>query len=92
MAGLLHSNNLMRVYVLLYGTKMIVFEAEKQLSHSNIYQDVSNGKNILPNASVVSNKNFSSFREKSFTTEKKLKKTVYRLNLRQLIKENFTFF
>lgn len=92
MAGLLHSNNLMRNYVLLYGTKMIVFEAEKQLSHSNIYQDVSNGKNILPNASVVSNKNFSSFREKGFTTEKKLKKTVYRLNLRQLIKENFTFF
>ena len=91
MAGLLQSNNLMRVYVLLYGTKMIVFEAEKQLSHSNIYQDVSNGKNILSNASVVSNKNFS-FREKGFTTEKKLKKTVYRLNLRQLIKENFTFF
>ena len=76
MRGLLQSNNLIRVYVLLYGTKMIVFEAEKQLSRSSIYQDVSNGENILPNSSVVSNKNFSSFREKGFTTEKKLKKKL----------------
>lgn len=92
MRGLLQSNNLIRVYVLLYGTKMTVFEAEKQLSHSNIYQYVSNGENILLNSSVVSNKSFSSFREKGFITGKKLKKTMYGLNLRQLIKENFTFF
>ena len=54
-----------------------VLQAEKQLSNSNVYRDVSNCENILPKLSEASNKTFSSLRRKGFITEIQLKYFTY---------------
>ena len=58
-----------------------VFEAEKQLSDPSVYRNVSNGENILPKSSDVSNEMSSSLRRKSFITEKQLKYFTYKYKL-----------
>ena len=45
-------------------------EAEKQLSHKTIYNDVLFNKNIIPNLTEKSNKLFENLKRRGFITEK----------------------
>ena len=45
-------------------------EAEKQLSHKTIYNDVPFNKNIIPNLTEKSNKLFEKLKRRGFITEK----------------------
>ena len=59
----------------MYGTKAKAEkqEAEKQLSDTKVYRDVSNTENILSKLSEASNRMFSSLRRRNFLTEKQIK-------------------
>ena len=59
----------------MYGTKAKSEkqEAEKQLSDTKVYRDVSNTENILSKLSEASNRMFSSLRRRNFLTEKQVK-------------------
>ena len=54
-----------------------ILQAEKQLSNTSVYRDVSNSENILSKLSEASNKTFSSLRRKGFITEKQFKYFTY---------------
>ena len=52
-------------------------EAERQLSDTKGYRDVSNTENILSNLSETSNKMFSSLKRRGYLTEKQMKYFTY---------------
>ena len=54
-----------------------LIEAEKQLSDTKVYRDVSNTKNILSKLSEVSNEMFNSLKRGGFLTEKQMKYFTY---------------
>ena len=54
-----------------------LLEAERQLSDTKVYRDVSNTKNILSNLLETSNKMFSSLKRRDYLTEKQMKYFTY---------------
>ena len=50
-----------------------LLEAERQLSDTKVYRDVSSTENILSKLSGTSNRIFSSLKRKVFLTERKIK-------------------
>ena len=54
-----------------------LIEAEKQLSDTKVYRDVSNTKNILSKLSEVNNEMFNSLKRGGFLTEKQMKYFTY---------------
>ena len=48
-------------------------EAERQLSNTKVYRDVSNTENILSKLSEASNRMFNSLKRRGFLTEKQMK-------------------
>ena len=54
-----------------------LLEAERQLSNTKVYRDVSNTENILSKLSETSNRMFSSLKTRSFLTEKQMKYFIY---------------
>ena len=52
-------------------------EAEKQLSDEKVYQEVSNGENILSKLAETSKKIFINFKKGGYITEKQLKYFSY---------------
>ena len=47
-------------------------EAEKHLSNKRVYQEVSNSENILPKLAEMSNKVFSSSKNRGYITKEQL--------------------
>ena len=45
-------------------------QPKKQLSHKAIYKDVTFNKNIIPNYTKNSNKNFKNLKQRGFISEK----------------------
>ena len=48
-------------------------EAEKQMSHKNVYKEVKFNEKLIQNLTETSNKIFRNLKNESFITDKKLK-------------------
>ena len=68
-----------------------LIEAEKQLSDTKVYRDVSNTKNILSKLSEVNNKMFNSLKRGGFLTESKWNILLISLK-KPLTSANYTFY
>ena len=62
--------------IVIWGRNDYLMEAEKQLGHKKVHQEVSNSENILSKLAEMSNKMFSSLKKTSYT-EKQLKYFSY---------------
>ena len=63
--------------IVIWGKNDYLMEAEKQLSHEDVYPEVSNRESILSNLAEMSNKMFSSLKKRGYITEKQLKYFFY---------------
>ena len=59
--------------IVIWGRNDYLMEAEKQLSHKDVYPEVSNSESILSNLAEISNKMFISLKKRGDITEKQLK-------------------
>ena len=56
--------------IVIWSMNDCLMEAEKQLSDKKVYQEVSNGENILSKLAEMSNKMFSNLKKWGYITEK----------------------
>ena len=63
--------------VVVWDRNYYLLEAERQLSDTEVYRDVSNTENILSKLSETSNRMFSSLKKRGFLTEKQMKYFTY---------------
>ena len=63
--------------IVIWGRNDYLMEAEKQLSDKKVYQEVSNGENILSKLAEMSKKIFINLKKRGYITEKQLKYFSY---------------
>ena len=64
-------------FVVAWDRNHYLLEAERQLSDTKVFRDVSNSENILSKLSETSNKMFSNLKRRGFLTEKQMKYFTY---------------